>query len=345
MPPTMTKNPRIRPHVPAEKPDTAGGLRTVLIVLWDGVRMLDVAGPLEVFGVADPRSERYRIVTASIGGRPVATVRGPTLGVDLALEDIGGGDIDTLLVAGGAAYREAAGSSTLVAEIRRLAPAARRVASVCTGAFVLAAAGLLDGRRATTHWSRCDELAAAYPGTSVDGDAIFVRDGDVSTSAGVTAGIDLALAFVEEDFGSDVARQAAKALVVFMQRAGGQSQFSVRTKVTNVRHDALRRVLDAIAEDPTADRSAASMAEMASMSLRHFNRLFTEHVGIAPARYVERARVEAAQTLLELGDDGLDTISRKCGFGSQETMRRTFIRVLGVSPGSYRSRFGRTATR
>ena len=219
MSPTTTKNPRNRPHTRQGKPDGAAAPRTILFVLWDGVRMLDVAGPLEVFGVADPASERYRILTASIGRRPVATVRGPTLGVDLALEDVSG-DLDTLLIAGGAGYRAAADDAPLIAEVRRLASTARRVASVCTGAFVLAAAGLLEGRRATTHWSRCEELAGAYPDVSVEGDAIFVRDGDVSTSAGVTAGIDLALAFVEEDFGGDVARQAAKALVVFMQRGG-----------------------------------------------------------------------------------------------------------------------------
>ena len=303
--------------------------------------MLDIAGPLEAFGVADPRGERYDIRTASMGRRDVTTVRGPSLRVDVALEDVDG-DVDTLLGAGGG-YPAAVGDDALIEQVRRLASDARRVTSVCTGAFVLATAGLLAGRRATTHWARCDELARSYPDTVVEANAIFVRDGRVSTSAGMTAGIDLALALIEEDFGSDLARQAAKALVVFMQRPGGQSQFSVRAQVTNVRHDALRRVVDAIAADPTAVHSAASMAELASMSVRHFSRLFTEQIGVAPARYVERARVEAAQALLELGDEGLDAVSQKCGFRSPETMRRAFIRVLGVSPGSYRSRFGRTA--
>ena len=159
----------------------------------------------------------------------------------------------------------------------------------------------------------------------------------------MTAGIDLALALVEEDYGGDVARQAAKALVVFMQRPGGQSQFSVRSQAANVRHASLRKVLDVITRDPTGDHSAASMAETASMSLRHFTRLFTEEIGIAPARYVEEVRVEAAKALLEVGDDGLDVISRKCGFRSPETMRRAFLRVMGVPPGSYRRRFGRPA--
>jgi transcriptional regulator GlxA family with amidase domain len=349
----MTDNPRIRPPASADKgvPSRlrvvqplapAAPARTVVIVVWDGVRMLDVAGPLEVFAVADPASERYVIRTTSVGGRSVATVRGPSLGVDVALEDIDG-NVDTLLVAGGLEYRAAAADPELIAEVRRLAVNARRVVSVCTGAFVLAAAGQLDGRRATTHWARCDELAAKFANVSVEQDAIFVRDGRVSTSAGVTAGIDLALALVEEDHGIDVARQAAKSLVVFMQRPGGQSQFSVRSHAANVRHESLRRVLDEITRDPTAHHSASTMAETAAMSLRHFTRLFTEEIGVAPARYVEQVRVEAAKALLELGDDGLDVISRRCGFRSPETMRRAFLRVMGVPPGSYRRRFGRPA--
>ena len=312
------------------------------MVVWDGVRMLDVAGPLEVFAVADPACERYSICTSSVSGRNVTTVRGPSLAVDVALDEIEGG-VDTLFVGGGLEYRAAAANAKLIAEVRRLAADARRVASVCTGAFVLAAAGLLDGRRATTHWARCEELAATYPDITVEEDPIFVRDGRISTSAGVTAGIDLALALVEEDHGSDIARQAAKALVVFMQRPGGQSQFSVRSHASNVRHASLRRVLDVITGDPTGDHTAASMAETAGMSLRHFTRLFTEETGVPPARYVEEVRVEAAKALLELGDDGLDVISRRCGFRSSETMRRAFLRTIGVPPGSYRRRFGRPA--
>lgn len=305
--------------------------------------MLDLAGPLEVFGVADPSSTLYRIETASVGGHDVTTVRGPNLRVDVALEDVDADDVDTVVVAGGLAYVAAAEDRVLVAEVRRLAGGARRVSSVCTGAFVLAAAGLLEGRRATTHWARCAELAERYPDIVVDEDAIFVREGRISTSAGVTAGIDLALALVEEDHGIELARRVAKALVVFMQRPGGQSQFSVRAQVTNARHEGLRKVLDAIAKDPAGDHSAATMAETASMSVRHFTRLFTEEVGVPPAQYVEQARVEAAKALLELGNDGLDLIAHLAGFRSPETMRRAFLRVLGVSPGAYRGRFGRPA--
>jgi transcriptional regulator GlxA family with amidase domain len=312
-------------------------------VLWNDVRMLDVAGPLEVFGVADPTSTLYRITTASMGGRDVTTVRGPNLRVDVALEDVDAGDVDTIVIAGGLAYVAAADDRALVAEVRRLASGARRVTSVCTGAFVLAAAGLLDGRRATTHWARCEELAARYPTITVDEDAIFIQEGRVSTSAGVTAGIDLALALVEEDHGTELARRVAKSLVVFMQRPGGQSQFSVRAQVTNARHENIRKVLDAIAKDPAGDHSAATMAEAAAMSVRHFTRLFTEDVGVPPAQYVEQARVEAAKTLLELGNDALDLVARRAGFRSPETMRRAFVRVLGISPGAYRRRFGKPA--
>lgn len=305
--------------------------------------MLDIAGPLEVFGVADPTSSLYCIETASVGGRDVATVRGPALRVDRALEDVDAGEIDTIVVGGGLSYAAAADDPVLVGEVRRLAQHARRVTSVCTGAFVLAAAGFLDGRRATTHWARCAEMAQRYPKVVVDEDAIYVREGRVCTSAGVTAGIDLALALVEEDHGVELARGVAKALVVFMQRPGGQSQFSVRAQVTNPRHESLRRVLDAIGRDPAGDHTAAAMAATASMSVRHFTRLFTEEVGVPPAQYVEQARVEAAKALLEMGDDSLDLIAKRAGFWSAETMRRAFLRVLGVAPGVYRSRFGRPA--
>jgi transcriptional regulator GlxA family with amidase domain len=317
--------------------------RRVLFVLWDTIRMLDAAGPIEVFGTADPSSTQYRITTASVGGRDVTPVFGPKLCVDVALEDVDADDVDTIVVVGGASYAAAATDPVLIAELRRLAAKSRRVTSVCTGAFVLAAAGLLDGRRATTHWARCADMAASYPGIVVDEDAIFVRDGRIATSAGVTAGIDLALALVEEDLGIDVSRRVAKRLVVFMQRPGGQSQFSVRAQVTNARNEHLRRVLDAITRDPAGDHSRASMAETAAMSVRNFTRLFTEEVGVPPAQFVEQARVEAAKALLELGDDGLDVIADRAGFRSEETMRRAFLRVLGVPPGAYRSRFGRPA--
>lgn len=247
-------------------------------------------------------------------------------------------DVDTLIVVGGFGYEVAAADPVLVGHLRRIR--ARRIASVCSGAFVLAAAGLLRGR-ATTHWAMCAELQKQYPELDIVPDALFVRDGNITTSAGVTAGVDLSLALVEEDCGPELARTIAKWLVVFMQRPGGQSQFSVPARLPPVRHDGLRRLLDELAADPAADWSLAAMAERAALSTRHFSRIFPRETGVSPGRHVERLRVEAAQSLLETGDDGVDSIARLCGFGSAETMRRAFLRELGVPPSDYRDRFQR----
>ncbi|GAA3158702.1 hypothetical protein GCM10010486_25800 [Nonomuraea roseoviolacea subsp. carminata] len=187
--------------------------------------------------------------------------------------------------------------------------------------------------------SACADLGSRFPRVTVEPDAIFVRDGPVVTSAGVTAGIDLALALVEEDHGPDLARAVAKHMVVFLQRPGGQSQFSVRAAVPTTRHPALRRLLDAIAAEPAAEHTLASMAAQVTVSERHLTRLFRREIGLAPGRYVERIRVEAAQVLLESTADGVAAIARRCGLGSDETMRRTFLKVLGTTPTAYRQRF------
>jgi transcriptional regulator GlxA family with amidase domain len=247
-------------------------------------------------------------------------------------------EVDTLIVAGGFGYEQAAGDPVLLGQLQRIR--ARRIASVCSGAFVLAAAGLLRDR-ATTHWAMCGDLQKQYPELEIVPDALFVRDGNITTSAGVTAGVDLSLALVEDDCGPELARMIAKWLVVFMQRPGGQSQFSVPARLPPVRHDGLRRLLDDLAADPAADWSLAAMAERAALSTRHFSRIFPRETGVSPGRHVERLRVEAAQSLLETGDDGVDSIARRCGFGSAETMRRAFLRELGVPPSDYRDRFQR----
>lgn len=303
------------------------------MALHHGVVLLDVAGPMQVLDSAG-----YRLRPASADGEPVLTDVGVPLGVATALGEVSG-PIDTLLVPG---YPELTGfrpPAALVDEVRRIGRDVRRVVSVCTGAFVLAEAGLLDGRRATTHWAACADLAARFPKVEVEPDAIYVRDGRVVTSAGVTAGIDLALGLVEEDHGAELARLIAKYLVVFLQRPGGQSQFSVRAAVPAPRNAALRRVLDAVAADPADDHSLAAMAARAMVSERHLTRVFHHEVGSTPAQYVERVRVEAAQTLLESGDHGVEFIARTCGFGSDETMRRAFLRVIGTAPADYRRRF------
>jgi transcriptional regulator GlxA family with amidase domain len=316
----------------------------VLVVVYDGVQLLDVAGPLEAFdGATRAMPGSYRVRLASLGGRDVVTSSGVRLGVATDLVRVEGG-LDTLLVAGGWGYADAVGDRELVDQVRRLSAGARRTVSVCTGAFVLAEAGMLAGRRATTHWAYCTELAETYPAVTVEPDAIFVRDAGVGTAAGVTAGLDLALALIEEDHGAELARRVARWLVVFLQRPGGQSQFSIWSQARPPGDEMLRRLLGEISADPGADHSVAALAERLSVSPRHVSRVFARQVGMTPGRYVERARVEAARVLLETGRDGVESIARRCGFGTAESMRRAFIREIGVPPSAYRDRFtGTTA--
>jgi transcriptional regulator GlxA family with amidase domain len=316
--------------------------RIVVHVAYPGIAMLDLAGPAEVFATANRMAEsgpRYRSLVASADGRPIACNSGLRLDADTRLSSVTG-RVDTLLISAGLTYVEAMRSDELVAQVRRIAGMARRVGSTCVGAFVLAAAGLLDGRTATSHWAFCEELSRDFPNIKVEPDRIFVRDGNVFTSAGVTAGMDLALALVEADHGIEVARKVARWLVLFMQRPGGQSQFSERLAHPIPSDSALRAVCDEIVKDPSADHSVPGMAERAALSERHFARLFIAETGTTPARFVERARVEAARDLLEAGPASVETVAEQAGFGSPETMRRAFLRVLGVGPADYRARFG-----
>ncbi|TWP46925.1 helix-turn-helix domain-containing protein [Lentzea tibetensis] len=310
----------------------------MVVVGYDGAALLDMAGPIEVFqGANFGVAPRYRVTVASLGGGPITVTAGVQISAHADLADVD--EADTLIVAGGWGYGEAARTPELCAHVKRIAARARRVAGICTGSLVLAETGLLKGRKATTHWAFLDELETS--GADVDRDAIFVADGNVVTSAGVTAGIDLSLAMIEQDHGAALARRIAQYLVVFLQRPGGQSQFSVRSRLQPVRDDALRGLLDEITNDPARDWTVPAMARRAAMSTRHFARLFPQHVGVSPAQYVERARVEVATELLT-GSEPLDTVARRSGFGSAETMRRAFLRVLGVPPGSYRARFQTT---
>ncbi len=319
----------------------ANGPRKVVVVAFDGVRFLDVVGPLEVFTVANEQGDHYVARVATIGGRDVVTTTGNRLGADVGLADLGVGDIDTLLVAGTPNWHLLL-APDLVAQVARLAPRSRRIVSVCTGTFALAAAGLLDGRRAATHWRHATALARKFPQVNVDHEALFVRDGNLFTAAGIAAGIDLALGLVEDDLGAGVARSAAKVLVVFLQRPGGQSQFSPWTSAPAVKSEPLRSALDAVALDPAGDHSLGAMAERTHFSVRHLSRLFEEQVGLTAAAYVERVRVEAARAMLEGGDEGLPLVADRTGFGSTETMRRAFLRELGVTPGAYRAHFRTT---
>jgi transcriptional regulator GlxA family with amidase domain len=249
------------------------------------------------------------------------------------------GPIDTLMIAGGEGTRRMATEPRVLEWTRAAAKRSRRITSVCSGAFVLGAAGLLDGRRATTHWAWCDTLAQLYPDVEVERDSIFVVDGDVYTSAGVTAGMDLALALVEEDLGADVAREVAQQLVVFLRRPGGQSQFSAQIAAPPAEREPLREVQAYIAGNVAADLSVPALAERATMSPRNFARAFRRETGMTPAAYVESVRVEQARIALEGSDAQVESIARHCGFGTVETMRRAFHRRLGVGPAAYRSRF------
>lgn len=310
--------------------------RTVLFVLFDAVQSLDVTGPLEVFmGAEQHRPGTYRIRTASLDGAAVRTSSGLTLVPDRALDDRL--DAHTLVVPGGQGTRSP--EPALVGWLREHGPSAERLVSVCTGAILLAAAGLLEGRRATTHWAYCDKLARDHPGVEVDPDPIYVRDGHVATSAGVTSGIDLALALVEEDLGREVALGIARHLVVFLRRPGNQAQFSAQLAAQTARREPLREVQRWITEHPDADLTVESLAARASLSPRHFARAFQTETGTTPGRYVDRVRLEHARRLLEDTADGIEEISRASGYGTPEAMRRAFVKALGAAPAEYRRRF------
>ncbi len=266
------------------------------------------------------------------------TTRGPGITADRTLASVRGA-IDTLVVVGGEGAFDAAADPKLVRTVSNLARRSRRVASVCTGAFVLAAAGLLDGRRATTHWSWCDRLELGYPQIDVAGDCIFVQDGNLWTSAGVTAGMDLALALVADDLGHDVARAVARQLVMYVQRPGGQAQFSAQLSSQRAARDPLRELQAWIGEHPAEDHSVDRLAHRVSMSPRHFARVFHTEVGCTPAVYIEQVRVEVARRLLETTAFSVDAVAATAGFGTPETLRRAFARRVGASPIQYRDRF------
>jgi transcriptional regulator GlxA family with amidase domain len=321
--------------------------RRIALLAYPLVDLLDVAGPSEVFGatpralaaVGSPGEAGYSVEVLS-SSRELAIETDSAVRL-LAHRSYRGlrTPIDTLLVAGGLGAVEAAKDRALLRWLKRMAPRVRRLGSICTGAFVLAAAGLLDGRRATTHWNWCQRLAQAYPQIDVDPDPIFVRDGSVITSAGITAGMDLALALVEEDFGRAAALWIARHLVLFLRRPGGQSQFSALLDLQAAEREPLRDLQAWLAEHLDQDLSVERLADRVHMSTRNFARVFRQQVGWTPARFVERLRVEAARRRLEESQAGLAQIARECGFGSPDSLRRSFVRVLRVAPADYRRRF------
>jgi transcriptional regulator GlxA family with amidase domain len=318
-------------------------VRVVEVLAYPAVQLLDVTGPLQVFAsandlVAEAGGARpYILRVVAKGGQSVTASAG--LGITVNPLPRIGTPLDTLMIAGGSGVDAAAADPVLMKWVRQRASKARRVASVCTGAFVLAASGILDGRRAATHWSCCAELARRYPAIRVESDPIFVRDGPVWTSAGVTAGIDLALALVEEDLGRTVALAVARYLVVFLKRPGGQAQFSTALSL-QAAEDKFGALHNWIGQHLADDISLPVLARQAGMSERSFSRHYSQATGLTPVNAVERLRVEAARRLLSESRLPVKRISPRCGFGSEETMRRSFARLLATTPQDYRARFG-----
>jgi len=316
--------------------------RKVVLIAFDGVQLLDIVGPADVLDAATRvlgGKGGYRMTIATPDGQPVRGSGGLRLAADTALGQVRLRGVDTLIVGGGLQIDDALADPRLAPAVRRIANGARRTCSVCTGAFLLAEAGLLDGRAATTHWAFCEKLARRHPSVRVESNRIFVRDGQVATSAGLTAGMDLALALVEEDHGPEIARTVARWTVMFLQRPGGQSQFSERLALPAGVDSPIREILDAIVAEPAGDHRLPQLAQRAALSERHLRRLFAAQTGTTPARFTERIRVEAARELLQETIAPVDTVATRCGFGSPETMRRAFLRILGVGPADYRARF------
>jgi transcriptional regulator GlxA family with amidase domain len=312
--------------------------KRVVVLAFPGVQMLDVTGPAEVFSIATRLGHAsYELAVVARDEAPVPASSGLRLVPDGGLKPLR--EVDTLVIPGGEGTREAYRDEALVNWIRRAAKRSRRVTSVCTGAFLLAKAGLLDGRRATTHWSACAALSRRYPSITVEDDPIFVRDEHVWTSAGVTAGMDLALALVEEDAGKEAALEVARQLVLFVRRPGGQAQFSAQLSADTAEREPLRELQAWIADHLTEDLTVEALAARAHMSPRNFARAFKAEIGMTPAAYVERARVERAQQALQASHAPVALVARSSGFGTVGTMRRAFQRRTGASPVEYRDRF------
>jgi transcriptional regulator GlxA family with amidase domain len=319
--------------------------RRVVIVGYQGVQALDLVGPFEVFTGATLLlasrhcyDDGYEVSVASVGGRPVST----GTGLELVARPLPEPDhrIDTVVLPGGGGTEAARRDVDLMQWIRAAAMSSRRVVSVCTGAFLAAEAGLLDGCTATTHWAFAGQLASEFPAVAVDPEPIFVRSSESTwTAAGVTAGIDLALALVEDDYGTDLAQTVARWLVLHLRRPGGQTQFAAPVWMPRAKRMPIREVQDAIDAEPGAAHNVPELARRAALSPRHFTRVFTEEVGEAPGAYVERVRTEAARRQLEETDDTVTVIAARCGFGTAETMRRNFVRRMGISPDQYRKTF------
>jgi transcriptional regulator GlxA family with amidase domain len=321
--------------------------KTIAIVAMPGVQLLDVSGPLDVFAEANVQAGRpvYRLLVLASEPGDIRSSSGARLAADHAIGEYFAEPFDTLLIAGCPNAADDRPPLAVIDWLKRTAPKTRRFGSVCSGAFLLAATGLLDGRRVTTHWAVAQRLAERYPRVEVDEDAIHVRDGEVRTAAGVTAGLDLALALVEEDLGRDIAMRVASQLVMFFKRPGGQLQFSRKGEAAPQGRSALQEIQRWIAANPGLDHSVASLAQRMELSARHFARLFRGEVGMTPAAWVEAARVTAARAMLEDGQDAPKQVAARCGFADADVLRRAFARHVGVTPAEYRKRHGRLSDR
>ncbi|MFE0384348.1 GlxA family transcriptional regulator [Streptomyces bungoensis] len=315
--------------------------RRVVVVVYRGAMALDITGPIEVFDTANrllaPSGAPYRIDLVSADAPLVRTSSGVT--VEASPLEAAEGAIDTLLVPGGWSLPDALRDRALVSWIDRAAARSRRVASVCGGSFLLAEAGLLDGRRATTHWAYSEAMAGRYPKVTVDAEPIFVWDGPFVTSAGVSTGIDMALALVEADHGAALALETARFLVLFLKRHGGQSQFSAVLEAQLADHPPIRTAQEWVLENLHHPLPVAELARQANMSLRNFARVFRREVGTTPGQYVERTRIARARELLETTDLTISQVAGRCGFAATETFFRSFGRTLGLTPKEYRHRF------
>jgi transcriptional regulator GlxA family with amidase domain len=328
-----------------------GSPRRIVILIYPDICALDTVGPLEAFAMANYLAQQsrlneplYDLAVVAASESPLPTSVGfmitPTCGIDrLELP------VDTLLVSGGDGRTAASKDKRLTDFLRRASRQARRLGSVCTGAFPLAAAGLLDGRQATTHWARAAEFQRLYPNVKVQPDRIFIRDGNVYTSAGISAGIDLALALIEEDHGRALSLNVARALVVPFKRTGGQAQFSMQLQGQFATTPALQRVQEWAVENLGSDLSLDALAARAGMSRRNFSRLFKETTGMTPADFVARLRVEKARQLLEDTLLPLQRVASQCGFRSLDNMRRVFVEHVGSTPAQYRERFSSASPR
>lgn len=322
--------------------------KSIGIIIFGGCNIVDASGPAGVFGAANELAKDHGVnvkpysihfIGRTVG--PIATTAGPSLYASKSI-DRSAEEIDTLICAGGVGTRAMSFDPAAVKAIGKLASKSRRIVSVCTGAFVLAASGILDGKRAVTHWAHCDTLAKRFPKVLVEPDPIFVRDHNVYTSAGITAGMDLTLALVEEDFGRPFAIDVAKEMVMFLKRPGTQAQFSEHLRVQMAPDGNLKDVQLWVLKNLKENHTVESLADRATMSPRSFYRHFKETTGITPSRFVADSRVDAAKRLLEESPLQIKVIAANCGFGDEERMRRTFHRRVGVSPDDYRQRFSST---